>query len=247
MPVAIITGASSGIGAALVRELHARGWTLGLVARRAELLEQIARELGPRVAWAEADVADWESLRAATARLEAELGPCDMLVANAGVGLGGSSERVDPLAASRLFRVNIDGVLNACLAVLPGMITRGRGQLAAVSSLAAVRGMPRAAPYTASKAAVSALMESLRLDLAPRGVSVSVIHPGFVESEMSAKNRFPMPFLMPAGRAARIIADGLARRKRRIDFPWQLALLASLARIMPDPLYERVMRRARGA
>ena len=246
MPVAIITGASSGIGAALARELHARGWAVGLVARRADLLRQLADSLGARVAWVEADVADWECTRTATTRVEEQLGPCDLLVANAGLGHGGAAERIDPLAASRVFRVNIDGVMNAALAVLPGMIARGAGQLAAVSSLAAVRGMPRAAPYTASKAAVTALMESFRLDLAPRGVSVSIIHPGFVESEMSAKNPFPMPFLMSSQRAARIIADGLERRRRRIDFPWQLALLTSLARIMPDPLYDWVMRRARG-
>lgn len=246
MPVAIITGASSGIGAALARELHARGWTVGLVARRVEMLEKLAHDLGSRVGWAEADVADWESIRAATTRLEADLGPCELMVANAGLGQGGASERLDPLAASRLFRVNIDGVLNSVLAVLPGMLSRGAGQIAAVSSLAGRRGMPRAAPYAASKAAVTVLMESFRLDLVPKGIGVSIIHPGFVESEMSAKNRFPMPFLMSSGRAAKIIADGLRRRKRQINFPWQLAWLSSLARLFPDALYDRVMRRTRG-
>lgn len=245
MPVVYITGASTGIGAALARELHARGWSVGLIARRADLLESLAQELGERVAWAAADVTRFDAVRDAVGALEKVLGPCDLMVANAGLGGGGHAAKVDPEHELRIVRVNLDGVVHSVAAVLPGMLARGRGHVAAVSSLAGFRGLPMSGAYSASKAAVSALMESYRLDLAPKGVAVTTIHPGFVDTPMTAPNRFPMPFLMPVERAARVVADGLARRRSEINFPWQLVLVVKLLRFLPNFLYDRLLRSAR--
>ncbi len=246
MSVAIITGASVGIGAALARELHRRGWSIGLVARRADLLEQLAGSLGERTAWATADVTDLEQLRAAFAALEAKLGPCDLMIANAGVGNPASVTKLDPLDAAQTLRINLDGVLYAISATLPGMLARGRGHLVAVSSLAAWRGLPQSGPYSASKAGVTALMESFRIELRPRGVAVTTVHPGFVDTAMTQKNRFPMPFMMSAERAAVIVADGLERRRSEINFPWATTTAMRLARLLPNFLYDWVLGRARG-
>lgn len=245
MPVAFITGASAGIGAALARELHRRGWTVGLLARNAELLDGLARELGERAAWAAVDVSDLEAVRAACADLEQRLGPCELMVANAGLGPAAPATRLDPVEAARTLRVNVEGVLFGVAVVLPGMLARGRGHLAAVSSLAGWRGMPLSGPYSASKAAVTALMESFRVELAPRGIAVTTIHPGFVETAMTKKNRFPMPFLMSAERAARLIADGLERRRAEINFPFGTTLAMRIARLLPNFLYDRLIRRVR--
>ncbi len=245
MSVAIITGASAGIGAALARELHARGWSVGLVARRGDLLEKLAATLGERTAWATADVADLEQTRAAFASLEARLGPCDLLVANAGVGTPASATRLDALEAARTMRVNIDGVLFSVAAALPGMLERGRGHLVAVSSPAGWRGLPKSGPYSASKAAVTALMESFRTELKPRGLTVTTVHPGFVATEMTAKNRFQMPLLMSSERAATLVANGIERGRTEINFPWPTILFMKMARLLPNFLYDWLAYKAR--
>lgn len=243
MSVALITGASSGIGAALATELHARGWTVGLIARRREALDALASTLGERVAVAQADVADRAAVEAAIRTLETALGPCDLLVANAGAGGLTPATRLDLDIAVGVLRTNVEGVLYTVNAVLPGMLARGRGQIAAVSSVAGYRGIPPTGMYSASKAAVTALMEAFRIELGPRGIAVTTIHPGFVKSEMSDKNRFYMPLLMPAERAARILADRLPGRPSEINFPWPVAAVMWLARILPNFLFDPILRR----
>ncbi len=244
----VVTGASSGIGAAIAVELGRRGAHVGLVARRPEQLDEVARAIeaaGGRAAREPADVCDFEALSQAVGRLEERLGPVYGLVANAGVGDPTTGGILRPERERRLFDVNVMGVVNSLAAVQPGLLERGEGFLAAVSSLAAWRGLPDSAAYSASKAAVTALMESLRLDLARRGVSVTTIHPGFVKTPMTDKNRFPMPFLMPVEAAARVVVDGLERRRAQIDFPWQLAFIMRAVRRMPLWLYDRALRRAK--
>jgi short-subunit dehydrogenase len=127
-------------------------------------------------------------------------------------------------------------------AVVPKMAERRAGHFAGVASLAGLRGMPTSAVYSSTKAAMQAFLEGVRVELAPKGVAVTTINPGFVVSEMTAKNKFKMPFLMNADRAARIIADGLERRKRVIQFPLPMSLLMRFARVLPNALYDRVMR-----
>ena len=239
--VAIVTGASSGLGAALARELHARGWRVGLVARRPDLLGALAGELGDGVAWAVADVTDGPALAAAVRSVEQALGPCDLMVANAGTGSFGGLRRFDPGDAARTLRVNVEGVIHALAAVLPAMLERGGGHVAAVSSLAGEVGLPMAAPYCASKAAVTRFMDCLRLQARPHGITVTTILPGFIDTGLLAGTRFPKPFLLSSEAAARRIASGLERRKARIAFPWPTALAAALGRLLPPWLYDPIL------
>src|SRR5438093_9152882 len=170
--VTVITGASSGIGWALAQELAKEGCKLGLVARRREKLEELAADLRSRgsvAAWAVADVAEREATVAAIHHVAAELGPVDLLIANAGVGAPTLLDPINTPDVERMIRVNLLGVIYAIEAVLPDMLRRRQGHLAAISSMAAYKGLPAESGYCASKAAVNAYMEGLRLHLRKRG------------------------------------------------------------------------------
>lgn len=245
----VITGASSGIGAALALEYAGPGIRLALTGRDAARVEAVAaaaRAKGAAVDTATLDVTDRDGLASwLLARDSAQ--PVDLLIANAGISAGTGRGGESDGQARRIFAVNLDGVLNTVHPLLPRMKERGRGQLAVMSSLAGFRGFPGAPAYCASKAAVRVLVEAMRADLAPRGVDVSVICPGFVRSPMTAVNRFPMPFLMDADRAARIVRRGLARNAGRIAFPWPMYLAVRLVAALPgwimDPLLARAPRK----
>lgn len=240
--LAIITGGSTGIGAAMARELHARGWSLGLIARRAEPLEALASELGERVAWRVADVCEAQALSEACAELQEELGPCELMLANAGVGNPTKVSQLDAGEVARIMRINFEGVVNAVAAVLPGMLERGRGQLAATSSYAGWVGLPSVAAYSASKAAVTSFMESLRVKLRRSGIAVTTLHPGYVRTGLTAQNRFTMPFLMDAEPFADKAVRGLLARRREVNVPWQMAVVLGLLRRLPRWLYDRLGR-----
>ncbi len=239
--LAIITGGSTGIGAALARQLHHRGWKIGLIARRTEPLQALADELGDGVAWRAVDVCDAEGLQVACGELQDELGPCELLLANAGVGAPTSIQRFDPAAVTGVMRVNFEGVVNAVAAVLPGMLERGRGQLAATSSYAGWRGMPTTAAYSASKAAVSSFMESLRVALRGRGVAVTTLHPGYVRTDLTAGNRFWMPFVMDLEPFAARTVRGLLARKSEVNVPWPMTIVVGTLRRLPNWLYDWAM------
>lgn len=239
--VAIITGASSGIGAALARVLAAKGYQVGLLARRAERLDALKSELGDCAAVAQADVSQRHQVVAAIHQLADRLGPVDLLIANAGVGHHTNLEPCNVEEIEEVIRVNLLGVVYAIEAVLPAMLQRHGGHLAAVSSLAAYKGMPGESAYCASKAAVSAFMEGLRIQLRDRGVWVTTICPGFIKSEMTAGHRFHMPFLLETDDAARRICRALERHVKVFDFPWQTAFLMKLTRWLPDRLIARLV------
>ncbi len=176
--------------------------------------------------------------------------PLDLVVANAGIsggtsGANGGGEGAEQ--TRRIFETNVTGLLNTVLPAIPPMQRRGGGQIALMSSVASFRGMPGAPAYSASKAAVRAYGEALRGALAPSGIRVSVICPGFVRSCMTAANRFPMPLLMDAERAARIIRRGLERDKPRIAFPWPTYfaawLMGTLPPVLTDPLLRKLPRK----
>lgn len=243
----VITGASSGLGEHLAIELGRRGHSLGLVARRADLLETVAarvRETGAKAAIAVADVTDRAALRQAVDRLADQLGPVDIIVANAGAGGPTPASRMDAERITGQMRLNFDGVVFAFDAVLPQMLERGSGQLVAVSSIAAMRGLPPNGAYSASKAAVTSLCEAFGAELRPQGIAVTTIHPGFVRTPLTAKNKFPMPFLLDADKAARIMADGILAQRRRVDFPLPMTLLMSLVQMLPAFVYEPLAARA---
>ena len=229
--VAVITGASSGIGWALAKALAADGCKVGLIARRQEQLAALAQEIqqaGGVAAYAPADVAERQPTLDAIHEVVAKLGPVDLLVANAGVGAPTLLDPINVPDVEKMFRVNMLGVVYSIAAVLPGMLQRGRGHLAAVSSMAAYKGLPGESGYSASKAAVNTYMEGLRIQLRDRGIAVTTICPGFVKTPMTAVNNFKMPFLLEADDAARRIVRALKRRKKVFNFPWQMALLMKL-------------------
>jgi len=243
--VAVITGASSGIGWELAKVLAREGYRLGLVARRRESLAQLAEEIrldGGTAEFEPADVANREELVGAIRRLIERLGPVDLLVANAGVG---HETMVDPLNVDRIeemIRVNYLGAIYAIEAVLPEMLHRGRGHIAGVASLAAYKGFPGQQGYCASKAALKTFLEGLRIQLRHRGIAVTTICPGFVHTPMTAQHRFGMPFVMTAHEAAQRIARALRRRKKVFNFPWQTERLAKFTYWVPDWIIARALR-----
>jgi short-subunit dehydrogenase len=241
---AVVTGASSGIGAALARRLAAEGYRVGLVARRHDRLAALAdaiREAGGTAAVAAADVGDREQLLDAFAALGGELGPIDLLVANAGVGVPTTLDPVNTPAVEEMFRVNVLGVVYAIEAVLPEMLRRGTGHIAAVSSLAGFLALPGESGYCATKAAVNTYLDGLRIHLRGRGVRVTTLCPGFVATPMTEVNDFHMPWLLGADEAARRVVRALGRGRKVYRFPWQTSLVIRLARWLPDWVLARAM------
>lgn len=242
----LITGASSGIGEALALAYAAPGTTLHLSGRNAERLEAIgdsARQKHADVHTRIADVADRAAMFEWIASVD-DASPLDLVIANAGIGLGHKDAPTLADISERTFEINVQGVFNTVHPALERMVPRRRGQVAIMSSLASLVGMPGAAPYAASKAAVRSYGEGLRGTYHRHGVEVNVICPGFVESRMTARNPFRMPFLMDADRAAGIIVRGLSRNKARIAFPWQTYASMRLMQIMPVALADRILRRS---
>ncbi|GAC1438560.1 MAG: SDR family oxidoreductase [Thermoanaerobaculia bacterium] len=238
---AIITGASAGIGAALALELARRGWSLALVARRAGLLEALRSSLGTRSVAIACDVTDAGAVAQAVRRAEEELGgPFDLAVANAGVSIPGHATKFRLDDVKSTIDVNVMGMMNLFSAVIPSMVERRTGRFAGVASIAGLRGLPTGAAYSASKAAMQAFLEASRIELAPFGVGVTIVNPGFVATAMTEKNKFRMPFLMQAGPAAKVIADALDRGKTVIEFPRAMSVMMRAMRHLPDVLYDRI-------
>lgn len=242
--VAIITGASSGIGWALAKVVAEEKCKVGLIARRRDQLETLANEIrqtGGVAAVAPADVGDRAAVLSAIAAIRDQLGPIDLLIANAGVGVPTLLSPVNVPDVEKMFRVNVLGMVYAIEGVLPEMLQRGRGHLAGVSSLGAYQGLPGESGYCASKAAVSTYLDGLRIHLRDRGIVVTTICPGFIKTPMTAVNKFPMPWLMDADPAARRIVRALHRRSKVYNFPWQTTLLTKLSRWLPDWMIARAM------
>lgn len=242
----MVTGASSGIGRGVAVELSRRGATLGLVARRTETLQEIVSEIESRGGKALAvpgDVRDALAVRAAADCFREQLGPIDVLIANAGIGSTNDAAELQAGEVAGVINVNVIGVSNSVAAVVPEMVARGRGQLVVISSLAAYRGLPKSAAYCASKAAVSAFFESLRLDLQPRGIEVTIIHPGFIKTPLTAGRHAEMPFLMELDAAVEKILRAIEKRRKSYAFPWQLASIVRAGMIMPTFMYDWFSRR----
>ncbi|MCZ8311520.1 MAG: SDR family NAD(P)-dependent oxidoreductase [Magnetospirillum sp.] len=246
----LITGGSSGLGAALAQELAGPGVRLALTGQNQERLAEVAAlctAKGAAVEVSVRDVADKHAMANFVAAMDTAA-PLDLVVANAGISAGTGNGAESAEQARRIFAVNVDGVVNTVAPILDAMGARGRGQIAIVSSLAGFRGLPGAPAYCASKAAVRVWGEALRADWGPRGVRVNVVCPGFVTTRMTARNNFRMPLLMSAERAAAIVCDSLARDVGRIAFPRRMYaaswLLAALPGFVIDPLLRRLPRKA---
>jgi short-subunit dehydrogenase len=244
--VAVITGASSGIGWELANALAKEGCKVGLVARRRDLLDQLAdtiRSAGGTAAVAVADVAERAPTVEAIRSVEKELGPIDLLVANAGVGAPTLLDPPNVPDIEKMFKVNVLGVVYAIEAVISDMLARRCGHIAAVSSMAAYKGLPGESAYCASKAALNTYMEGLRIQLRSKNIAVTTICPGFVKTPMTAINDFHMPFLLEADDAARRIVRALRRRQKVLNFPWRMSVLMRLVSWMPDWFIDRVLAR----
>ena len=247
--VVLITGASSGIGRALAVAWARKGARVALLARRAEALEEVAgaaEAAGGRAFAVVADVRKSEAVKAAVELVEREWERVDVLVANAGIGGGRTSAREFPLErATEVFETNVVGVMNSVAAALPGMLARGRGHIVGISSIAGFQGLPASGAYCASKAALSTLLESLRVELRGSGVLVTTIQPGFIRTPLTSGRARRMPFLMDVEPAAEQIVRAVERRRTTYTFPWQLALVARVANSLPNPVRERILARVR--
>ncbi len=245
-PVSIlITGASSGLGAALAAAYAAPGVRLTLGGRDKARLDAVAglcQAAGAEVEATALDVCEREAVADWITASDAGR-PLDLVIANAGISGGTGGGREPPEQVRRIFEINVEGVLNTVLPAVPLMVQRGHGQIALMASLAGYRGLPGAPAYCASKAAVKVFGEGLRGELAAKGVGVSVICPGYVNTPMTQRNRFPMPFLMDAPKAARLIKKRLARNDARIAFPWPMAMAVWLLQAMPPGAIDRLLAR----
>ena len=242
----LVTGASSGLGAGLAISYAAPGITLWLTGRDAVRLEKTAatcRNAGATVQTALIDVADAQALSQWVLDADATL-PLDLIAACAGVSAGpapdGSPEGL--ALASLQIRTNLLGVVNTVEPMLPRLLARGRGHVAVVSSVAGLRGLPFSPGYSASKAGVRAYGEGLRAFLAPRGVAVSVIVPGFFDTPMTDRFIGDKPFLLSLDQTVAIVRRGLDRRRGRVVFPRLLALGLVAADLLPAWAGDRILR-----
>ena len=237
----IITGASSGIGAALARAYAARQTTLGLIARRAGALKELAAEFStPHEIYA-LDVRDSAAMRAAAHSFIALHDSPDIVIANAGVSTGTLTELPEDLAAFKdVLDINVLGMVYTFQPFIDAMRAAGRGTLVGIASVAGYRGLPGAAAYSASKAAAISYLESLRVELRASGIKVVTICPGYFATPMTAKNPYPMPFILSADQAARAMLDIIDSGKTFAVIPWQMAIVARVLRVLPNWLYDRL-------
>jgi NADP-dependent 3-hydroxy acid dehydrogenase YdfG len=246
--IIFLTGASSGIGEALALEIAKSGATLGLLARREDLLKELAEKCernGGKARYFAVDVTDADAVANAAESLRNEFGKIDILIANAGIGGNNSETRnLNAQAVAQVININLLGAVNAVSAVLPAMLENKSGQLVAISSLAGFRGLPKSAAYSASKAGMTAFFESVRLDVQTKGVGVTIIQPGFIKTPLTSGRNNKMPFLMELEDAIPLFLRAIEKRKRFAAFPWQLATFVRLGKIFPAWIYDRVFGRA---
>ena len=247
--VVFLTGASSGIGEALAVAMAKRGATLGLLARREELLKELAGkcvEVGGNARYFAVDVTNAKAVAGAAESLRNEFGKIDVLIANAGIGGNNTETRnLNAEAVAQVININLLGAVNAVSAVLPQMLERKSGQLVAISSLAGFRGLPKSAAYSASKAGMTAFFESVRLDVQTKGVNVTIIQPGFIKTPLTSGRASKMPFLMELEDSIPHFLNAVEKRKKFAAFPWQLATFVRLARVFPAWLYDGIAGRAK--
>jgi short-subunit dehydrogenase len=235
---ALITGASSGLGRALAAWFAARGVRVYAVARRMEQLEALRDEAAATGGVVEPLCLDVSEARATHERvqsLERECGGLDLVIANAGVSEPTPARRLDWTAVERILQVNVMGAAATLSAVLPGMVQRNRGHLVGVSSLAAFRGMPSWAAYSASKAFLTTFLQGLRTDLVGTGLAVTAIHPGYVRTEMTA-DYGNLPMVMDVREACEQMGQAILRRDAELSFPLPAAVMGRYLAMMPDQM-----------
>ena len=240
-----LTGASSGLGEALAQHYARAGATVGLVARRAQRLEQLRASLPGTACAYVADVRELPAMQRAAAAFIAAHGVPDIVIANAGVSHGTYTEIAEDAATFReIMDINVAGLVHTFQPFIAGMRERGDGQLVGIASVAGLRGIPYAGAYSASKAAAIKYLEALRVEMRKRGIAVTTICPGYVATEMTRDNPYRMPFLLSADEAARRFARVIAARRRYAIVPWQMAIVGRILQALPDALYDRLASKA---
>lgn len=239
----LLTGASSGIGLALSRRLAKEKVKLALLARREKILLRLAEDLknsGSEILPIKCDVSKKAETREACLKIKSRFGPVEIAIFNSGLAHRAGIDDFNVDTAREIFDVNVFGLLNFMGELLPDFKLRKNGVIVGVSSLSDCRGFPRSGFYNASKVAMTFLLESLRIELKRYNIKVLTVKPGFVKTEMTEENRYHMPFLMPADKAAGIIIQGIKKEKRLIQFPLPTVLGTRLLKMMPDVVFERI-------
>jgi short-subunit dehydrogenase len=240
----VITGASSGIGAALARHYAQRGATLALMARRHAALRQLADVLPAPTFSYPLDVTDAAALRQAGEDFIARAGVPDLVIGNAGISAGTLTQESGDLPVfERVMAVNVLGLVNTFSPFIKPMREAGGGRLAGIASVAGIRGLPGSGAYSASKAAAITYLESLRGELHNSGIKVVTVLPGYIKTPMTAHNPYPMPFILPVDAAARRIARVIDAGRSYAVVPWQMALVAKLLRLLPNSLFDAIFSR----
>jgi short-subunit dehydrogenase len=240
----IISGASSGLGRALTQHYAERGATLGLIARRRDLLETLASESPPAFAYG-ADVRDAGAIRAAAEDFMHRCGCPDVVIANAGISRGTlTAYAEDNEVFEDIMATNVLGMLNLFQPFIAAMQAAGRGSLVGIASVAGYRGLPGGGAYSASKAAAISYLESLRVEMYGSGVSVITICPGYIVTPMTAHNPYRMPFILTAEDAAQKIVTIVENKVSFAVIPWQMAIVARVLKLLPDFLYDRLFANA---
>jgi NAD(P)-dependent dehydrogenase (short-subunit alcohol dehydrogenase family) len=241
--VAWVTGASSGIGRALAHRLATEGWAVAASARTARALDSLAAEVPEQITSFQLDVTDPAACERAVAEIEASLGPIGLAVLNAGGAFPVSLDNFSVENFRKTVDLNLMGVVNCMGSLVPRMRQRQTGHIAIVASVAGFVGVPGSGAYGATKAALNQMAESFKPEFERAGITLTIINPGFVETPLTEKNRYPMPFLMPLDKAVDRIMRGLHEQRYEIVFPWQTALLMRTLRILPHWLLFRLTRR----
>ena len=243
--VVFLTGATSGIGEALARHYGAQGATLGLLARRGDLLDSLSRSLPSGADTYIADVRDLGALKAAAADFLAKHGVPDLVIANAGISHGTATDHADDIAVfQEILDINVVGMVNTFHPFVAAMRKAKRGTLVGVASVAGYRGLPGAGAYSASKAAAIKYLESLRVELRGSGVRVATVCPGYIATPMTEKNPYPMPFILTADEFARRFARALDAGRDYAVIPWQMAIVARLLAVLPNALFDAAFAKA---
>jgi short-subunit dehydrogenase len=246
-PLVLITGASSGIGQALALAYLQRGWRVALLARRTDVLRQWLQSLTLPMSDSQAcilgaDVGDADSMLLAAQQCITQMGLPDVVIANAGISLGvDTAEREDLAVFEQVLRTNTLGVAHTFHPFIRAMQARGHGKLVGIASVAGIRGLPGHAAYCASKAAVISYCESLRGELRSQGVQVMTIAPGYIATPLTARNRYPMPFLMGADAFAQSALHCIERGKRYRVIPWPMGIIAKVLTVLPHALFDRLL------
>ncbi|GGA51379.1 SDR family NAD(P)-dependent oxidoreductase [Pelagibacterium lentulum] len=237
-----VLGGGSGIGAALVKELVARGWTVAISGRRTEPLQALAESHDARPY--RLDVTDFDAVKDTVKQIAADIGKIDLVVFSVAAWEVTKPGTYDYESFRRIIDTNLLGAMRVIDPVVAQMRKQGFGEIALVASVAGYFGLPRSAAYSSGKSAMITLAETMRTELASDNISVRIVCPGFVKTDLTAKNDFPMPFLMEADKAGKRIADGLLNSKRfEIAFPTRFVLLLKLIGLMPYPIFFAIMKR----